>query len=129
MENNTLYIKLIEVTISTFETLPFFDLPDFACPRWSSMRHLSPGPLAASCPTSRRRHANRLESSVRSTGSGLETFKVGAGVGAGQIQYLAPEFPVFLDLRFRLRRASGELAVLPAGLGDGAHDLLEARMI
>ena len=66
---------------------------------------------------------------MRSTGSGLEAFKVGAGVGAGQIQDLATEFPVFLDLRFRLRGASGELAVLPAGLGYGAHDLLEARMI
>src|SRR5262245_38864953 len=62
-------------------------------------------------------------------GAGLEAVEVGAGVGAGQIQYLAAELPVFLDLRFGLRGAPGELAVFSAGLRDGAHDFLEARMI
>ena len=63
------------------------------------------------------------------TGAGLEAVEVGAGVGAGQIQDLAAELPVFLDLRFGLRRASGELAVLLAGIGDRAHGFLEARVV
>jgi hypothetical protein len=39
---------------------------------------------------------------VGATGAGLEALEVGAGIGARQIQYLATEFPVFLDLRFCL---------------------------
>src|SRR5215475_3243651 len=77
-------------------------------------------PPAALCPTPRRRDAKRLEARVRATGAGLEAFQVGAGVGARQIQDLAPEVPIFLDLRVRFCRASGEFAILPTGRGDGA---------
>src|SRR5262249_9533116 len=83
---------------------------------------------ASSC-ASRRRHTDRLQPRVSTLGAGLEAVEVGAGVGAGQIQYFAAELPVLLDLRFRLRGAPGELAVFPAGRRDGAHDFLEARMI
>src|SRR5207245_4747685 len=85
--------------------------------------------LATSCLTLWRRHAKRLESRVRTAGAGLEAFQVGARVGAREIQDLASEVPVFLDLRFRLCGAACQLAVLSARRSNGAHDLLETRML
>jgi hypothetical protein len=76
--------------------------------------------LATSCLTLRRRHAKRLESRVRTAGAGLEAFQVGARVGAREIQDLASEVPVFLDLRFRLCGAACQLAVLSASRSNGA---------
>src|SRR5262245_47732251 len=62
-------------------------------------------------------------------GTRLEAIEVGADIVAGQIQHLASEPPVFFDLRFRLRRAPSELAMLAAGLSDPTHGGLEARML
>src|SRR6185436_11720670 len=76
-----------------------------------------------------RGNPDRLEARVRATGAGLEAIEVGAGVGAGQVQDLAAELPVLLDLLFRLGGAAGELAVLAAGVGYVLHDFLEARMV
>ena len=78
---------------------------------------------------SRRRHADGLEPRVRAAGARLEAVEVRADVVAGQVQHLAPEPPVLLDLCFRLRGAPGELAVLVAGLCDPAHGGLEARVL
>src|SRR5262249_5296463 len=46
-----------------------------------------------------------------------------------QIQDLAAQLPVLLDLRLGLRGAARELAVLLARIGDVLHRFLEARVI
>src|SRR5262245_33311976 len=66
---------------------------------------------------------------MSTAGASLESVVVGAGIGAGQIQYLAAELVVFLDLVLRLGGASGELAMLLAGIDDLAQGFLEAWMI
>src|SRR4051794_41003064 len=76
-----------------------------------------------------RRNADRFEPRVCTTRACLETFKISAGVRAGQVQYFATELPVFLDLRFRLRRSPTELAMLFAGVDDLLHCLFESRVI
>src|SRR5687767_470011 len=66
--------------------------------------------------TSGRRNADRFETRMGPRRAGLKTVEVGAGIGARQVQHLAAELPVFLDLRLGLGRAPRELAVLPASL-------------
>ena len=62
-------------------------------------------------------------------GTRLQAIQIGADVGAGQVQHLAPKPPVLLDLRLGFRRPSGKFAVRVAGLRDPAHGCLERRVL
>ena len=62
-------------------------------------------------------------------GARLQAIEIGADVGAGQVQHLAAEPPVLLDLRLGFRRPAGKLAVRGAGLRDPAHRCLERRVL
>jgi hypothetical protein len=59
----------------------------------------------------------------------LQAIEIGADVGAGQVQHLAPKLPVLLDLRLGLRRPPGEFPMRVAGLRDPAHGCLECRVL
>src|SRR6516225_5040715 len=79
--------------------------------------------------SSGRRHAEGLEPCVRAAGARLETIEVCADVVAGQVQHLATEPPVLLDLCFRFRGSPGELTVPIASLCYPTHGGLEARVL
>src|SRR5438874_4590643 len=46
-----------------------------------------------------------------------------------QVQHLAPELPIFLDLRLGLRRSPSELAMCIARRRDPPHRRLESRVL
>ena len=55
--------------------------------------------------------------------------KIRAHIVARQVQHLAPELPIFLDLRLGLRRSPSELAVCIACRRDPPHRRFESRVI
>ena len=61
-------------------------------------------------------------------GTRLQAIEPGADVVAGQVQYLAAEAPILLDLRLGFRGPPGEFERV-AGLRDPAHGGLERRVL
>src|SRR3954454_3878141 len=90
------------------------------------MRHLPDEVILVS---TRYRNTDGFQPRMGATGTRLEALEIGADVGAGQVQHLAAEPPVLLDLRLGLCRPAGELAVRLTGLGDPAHGCLERRVL
>src|SRR5258707_5555392 len=78
---------------------------------------------------SRRRNADRFQPRMGATGTRLQAIEIGADVGAGQVQHLAPEPPVLLDLPLGFRRPPGKFPVRVAGLRDPTHRCLERRVL
>ena len=55
--------------------------------------------------------------------------KIRADIVPRQVQHLAPELPIFLDLRLALRRSPSELAVCIARRRDPPHRRFESRVL
>src|SRR5215471_1138825 len=57
------------------------------------------------------RHPNRLQPGMCTARARFHPVKIRADIVPRQVQHLAPELPIFLDLRLGLRRSPSELAV------------------
>src|SRR5215471_10053087 len=57
------------------------------------------------------RHPNRLQPCMCTARARFHPVKIRAHIVPRQVQHLAPELPIFLDLRLGLRRSPSELAV------------------
>src|SRR6202795_4071359 len=62
-------------------------------------------------PSSGGRHADRLQPRMRTGAARFHPVEIRAHVVPRQVQHLAPELPIFLDLRLALRRSASEFAV------------------
>src|SRR5215467_12598537 len=75
------------------------------------------------------RHPNRLQPSMCTGRTCFHPVEIRAHIVPGQVQHLAPELPVFLDLRLGLRRSPSELAVCVACRRDPPYRRFESRML
>src|SRR5438067_1827278 len=75
------------------------------------------------------RHPNRLQPRMRTARARFHPVKIRAHIVAGQVQHLAPELPIFLDLRLGLRRSPRELAVGIACRRNPPHRRFESRVL
>ena len=66
---------------------------------------------------------------MRTGGARFHPVEIGAQIVPRQVQDLAPELPIFLDLRLGLCRAPRELAVCIRGRGDPPNRRLEGRVL
>ena len=74
------------------------------------------------------RHANRLQPRMRAGGARFHPVEIRAHVVPRQVQHLAPELPIFLDLCLCLGRSASHLAVCIAGRGDPPNGRFEGRV-
>src|SRR6202049_3655235 len=56
------------------------------------------------------RHPNRLQPRMCTARAHFHPVKIRAHIVPRQVQHLAPELPIFLDLRLGLRRSASQLA-------------------
>src|SRR3984893_13108320 len=75
------------------------------------------------------RHPNRLQPRMCTARARFHPVKIRAHIVPGQVQDLAAELPIFLDLCLGLRRSSGELAVRIAGRRDPPHRRFESGVL
>src|SRR3984893_4200668 len=74
------------------------------------------------------RPPNRLQPGMCTARARFHPVKIRAHIVPRQVQHLAPELPIFLDLRLGLRRSPSELAVCIALRRDAPHRLFEGRV-
>src|SRR5947208_572493 len=75
------------------------------------------------------RHPNRLQPGMCTARARFHPLKIRAHIVPRQVQHLAPELPIFLDLRLGLRRSPSELALWLACRRDPPHRRLEGRVL
>src|ERR1700752_1367779 len=66
---------------------------------------------------------------MRAARARLHPVKIRADIVPREVQPLAPELPIFLDLRLGLRRSPSELAVCIASRRDPPHRRFEGRVL
>src|ERR1700686_2224571 len=74
------------------------------------------------------RHPNRLQPGMCTARARFIPVKIRAHIVPRQVQHLAPELPIFLDLRLGLRRSASQLAVGIAGRCDPPNRRFEGRV-
>src|SRR6516162_5943800 len=74
------------------------------------------------------RHPNRFQPRMCTAGARFHPVKIRAHIVPRQVQHLAPELPIFLNLRLGLRRSPSELAVCNACRRDPPHCRFESRV-
>src|ERR1700745_928322 len=74
------------------------------------------------------RPPDRLQPRMRAGRARFHPVEIRAHIVSWQVQHLAPELPIFLDLRLGLRRSPSELAVCIARRRDPPHRRFEGRV-
>src|SRR5689334_1785784 len=75
------------------------------------------------------RHPNRLQARMCTGRARFHSIEIRAYVVPRQVQHLASELPIFLDLRLGLRRSASEFAVRIAWRRDPTHRRFEFRVL
>src|SRR5882757_2986217 len=75
------------------------------------------------------RHPKRLQPCMGTGRARFHPVEIRAHIVPRQVQHLAPELPIFLDLRLGLRRSPSEFAVCIACRRDPTHRRFEFRVL